>query len=325
MQPHPTPDSTAAAATRGVSSAFAPPSAREVAVLQRMLGATQVPGVEQLRDQVRMLLVHPDSDAALRIYSLHPDTPSPGSAPPGRVRLDPFPVLSPQGRIVGAISIWVQDGLLRALHFDRHDDQPVFVLPPPERIQVPETAQVAAQVPDAVRVTGGRQARLGQRTVGMPAVLAARVPAAPAALSAAPAAPRRARRMSGIAAGVLLLAVIGVVAFSAGASRGVDLDAARASGTAAGASEGAASGAVLGTWLGSTEGTLAGRVSTYRPAFDTAQKQVMATARAEKLAAQQAAEKAAAAAAAAVVAAPRSTDNTSCAGYRDASGYWVCS
>lgn len=277
----------------------APPGAREVELLHRMLGAMQADGVEQLRDQVRMLQVHPNSDAALRIYVLHPDAPRAGVVSAGRMRLDPFPVRSPHGRRIGELSIWVEDGLLRALHYDRQDQQPVLVLPQPDWLELPAApAPVLAPAPVAVATE-------------QPEQLVESLPE-----------PRRARSMLAVALGVMLLIAIAVVGFSIGASSGADLDAARAEGAAAGASDGAARGDVMGTYLGTTEGALNGRVSTYRPAFDAAQQRTMAAARAERLEAQRIAKEQAAAAAAA---APRSTDNTSCPGYRDATGYWVCS
>ena len=79
-------------------------------VLHLILGALEIPGVEQLRDQVRMLHVAPGSDATCRIYAVHPSTPRAGVSSDARTRLEPLVVRSPQGRIVGELAIWVEPG-----------------------------------------------------------------------------------------------------------------------------------------------------------------------------------------------------------------------
>lgn len=332
-----TPESYAA-----LAPGLAAPTDRELAVLARALEAAAVPGAAQLRDQVRMVQVLPGSDPTTRIYLVHPDAPrAPWPTDAGRAALPSLAVRTPTGRVIGDVTVWVEAGHLRALSFRRTDGQPALALPRPEWIELPTTAALAPSATPAAATVATRSTteqedvRARARAAGaLQALTGARVVAAGPAepivaptsdMSAAPAthpSPARRtrldRRIVRAALAALALAAI-VAAFSIGRSGGADLDAARADGAATGAAAGADAGEVLGAFAGDAEGRIAGRLSTYQDSFDAARTRALAQARREALA-----RRRAAAAAASAAAAPTFVDNTSCSGYRDSRGYWVC-
>lgn len=292
-----------------------PPSERELAILRRVLGAVQVDGVEHLVDQLRMLQVAPGSEPTCRIYLVHGDAPRSGFAREGRDRLPVcFPVRTPQDRVIGEIMLWVDHGHLRALQFVRHDSQAALTLPDPEWIEV-----APREVPASVRGHGAMQALAGVRAFGDEPVR--RPPVAQAAAS-----PRHRHRgvvVTSLALSILLLAA---AAFLTARSGGVDLDLARQAGAAEGSATGAKHGEIAGRFAGSIEGRLAGRDSTYRAAYDSARTRALAVARRDALRRRRAAEaRAAEARAAAAAPAPAAYPNPStCYGYRDSSGNWIC-
>lgn len=305
MEPLPTRDPHAAPTVS--EAALRPLGQREVEILHRVLDACRVDGIEQLLDHVRIAQVDPRSDATCRIYVVHPDAPRAPFAADGRAKLGSFPVRSPHGRVIGEVGVWVEFGHLRALQYATHDaSHPAMVLPPPESIEVP-TIEPAPSSAQPATVTGGRQAILGLRALGT-------IPSAPAVVET----PVRSRRTSMLLAGLVMLGlVIAIATFLLGASRGADLDAARAEGAAAGAALGAEHGEVAGAFAGATEGELAGRGSTHQTSFIAARARAIAVARREAVLERQRAAAAAAAAAPSYV-------NYSCSGYRDSYGNWIC-
>lgn len=301
--------------TTNPAAALLPPGDRELAILGRVLEATQVEGIETLRDQLRMLQVAPSSDATCRIYVVHPDAPRSSYSREGRSKLPHrFPVHTPQRRLLGEVNVWVEDGHLRALQYVMVDSQVSFGLPRPEWIDVP-----AAPIPAAVRLPGAMQSMNGVWVLGASPVRsivrdAGPVSPADAPASAANAAAHPARRVLAIVAASLLVLAIAAAAFIGGRNGGADLDAARASGAAAGTAAGAADGETLGSFDGDTQGRIAGRSSTYQPSFITAKARALAAARRAE---QQRRSDAAAAAFTA-------TYGVLCPGSVDANGNWLC-
>ncbi|MEO6867776.1 MAG: hypothetical protein ABI200_07120 [Gaiellales bacterium] len=118
-------------------------------------------------------------------------------------------------------------------------------------------------------------------------------------------------------------------AFWVGHSGGADLGAARTAGTDAGEEQGLRHGAAAGTFTGRVEGERAGYSSTWQAAYDQARATRVKAARQAALkrrrAAKAAAAEAAVVAAAATAGRAQYADNTTCSGYRDARGYWICS
>lgn len=325
MEIHATEQGAQSGSQPGVGAVPSLPTERELAILRRVLGAVAVPGVEQLVEQLRMLRVSPVSDATCRIYLVHPDAPRSRFARGERRALPPrFPVHSPAGRVVGEIAVWVQQGYLCALQYVAHGPNEAMVLPAPERIVVP-----SREVPAEVRVRSGRQALAGVQALGVDPVRAPTTPT-DAARHRMPSARRvaGARRLHPLLAALaLLVAGLAGAAFMATYSRGADVAAARQAGATAGAALGAEHGEVAGRFAGDVEGRRAGRSATYPSAFVAARDRERARMRRQAAERRRAAEVAGAAAAAAPVpvAAPAvAPDNTTCPGYRDARGYWIC-
>ena len=287
-----------------------PPSARELAILRRVLGAAQVDGVERLLDQLRMLQVAPGSDTTTRIYLIPPGAPRAGFSREGRAKLPVrVPVRSRQGRVIGDVSVVVEDGLLRALQYVRHDAQPSLMLPDAGMLELPAPPAPQPDLPAAIRTLAARQAIDGLLMVEPEAV----EPATPTREVQVTASPRRVSRMlAALAFGALLL-LLAAAGLWAGRSGAADLDAARAAGTADGARDGAAQGDAAGTFAGSIEGDLAGRNATYGPAFTATRARVLKSEQAAAL------ERARAKAAATQLPNP-----SSCVGYW-ADVTWVCS
>ncbi len=287
-----------------------PPTERELVILRRMLGALASEGADALLDQLRMVQVAPSSDETMRIYLVHGDAPRSSCSRDARAKVIALPVRSPAGRVIGEAAVWVDHGHLRALQYVAFDGRPALMLPHPEWIELP---QVEPAVPMAVCVRGAREALVGIRIL-RDSQLAAAAPAAP---------PHRGVALRRVVAPalVLLLLALALAVFSLGRSGGVDLDAARAAGTAAGAVDGSAHGEIAGSFNAVTEGELAGRASTWQTAHDTARAQTLKQARQAALARRQAAQGAAAAAAAAQAV---SVNPSTCLGYRDSRGVWVC-
>ncbi|MCZ4495821.1 MAG: hypothetical protein JWM25_404 [Thermoleophilia bacterium] len=306
---------TETAATTSHAPIPLPITAQEAAILRRILGAATFDGAAELLDQVRMLQLLPASDATFRIYVQHPDAPRSSFSRGGRTKIPvSTPVWHPEGRVIGKVDIWVDDGQLRALNYASTTARAAMMLPNPDWVVVPLAA--------------------APRPAPVPAPLEATAPATSVAPTVAPAPGPRGRSLIRSVATViaaLLLVTILATAFALGRARGGTE--ATTSSTAAvqeARTAGAADGAALGSLRGFTEGELAGRASTYQASFDATQAAALAKVRAAARAkAQQAREaaaaKAAAAAAQAAQAAPRNTNNTTCSGYRDSRGYWICS
>ncbi len=278
----------------------APPTERELAILERVLRTAHVDDVATLRSQLRMLQVAPSSDATCRIYLLHPDAPRSSFAREGRSKLPHrYPVYTPKRRLLGEVNVWVEDGHLRALQYVTPEGQGGFGLPRPDWIEVP-----AAPITADVRVAGAMQSMSGAWALGTDPVRAVTTEVETTAPSRRP-----------IAFVLLTLAALAlaIVAFMGGQGSGADLDAARAAGTDAGAVAGTADGDTLGTFDGDTQGRIAGRASTYEPALTAAKARALAAAR---RAAKQRSDAAAATFAA--------TYGFTCPGSVDANGNWIC-
>ena len=288
-----------------------PPTERELAILQRILDATHVTGIETLRDQLRMLQVAPSSDATCRIYLVHPDAPKSSYSREGRRKIAPgFPVHTPQRRLLGEVNVWVEDGHLRALQYVMPDARDALALPRPEWVDVPPPP-----IPASVRLPGAMQSMSGVWALGASPVrefAAEPVTAAPTTSSN-----RSVRRILEVVAATLCVLAIAAAAFIGGRSGGEDLDAARAAGADAGAIAGEPDGATLGAFDGDTQGRTAGRASTYQTSFIAARAQGIAAARRAKLLAEQRRSDAAKAAFTA-------TYGFLCTGSVDANGNWAC-
>lgn len=305
-----------------------PPTDRELAILRRVLRAETVAGVEQLVDQLRMIQVAPVSDSTCRVYLVHPDAPrSPFARDDRRTLPTRFPVRTPSGRVAGEIAVWVQQGHLCALQYVSHGSTDAMVLPDPEWVQVP------TQVPGEVLVRAARQALAGVQAVGTdptpPPAPAAPAPAVPAAAPTRATGEGRRRLHPLLAALALLVGALAVAAFMAAFARGADVESARSAGLAAGAAQGAEHGEVAGRFAGDLEGRVAGRNLAYPPAFVAARARERAVMRRDAAERRRAAAAAASASTAATARAPvlaptPVADNTSCAGFRDARGYWIC-
>jgi hypothetical protein len=295
-----------------LSGAPTAPTERELAILHRVLATTTVDGAAQLRDQLRMLHVAPSSDATMRIYLVHPDAPRAAVSRDARAKVITVPVRAVHGHRIGEVSIWVGHGHLCALQYVPYDGRPSLTLPDPALLDLPTDAP---EPPIEVCVRGARAALLGVRVLrhaDLPQVGAFATPAR-----------FHPGRVATIALALLVL-TLAAIAFAIGSSGArPDLDAARSAGAAAGTRDATTNGDIAGTFAGSTEGALAGRASTYQASYDRAHARTIALARRAALKRRQAAEAKAAAAAAA--AAPVYANNTTCSGYRDSNGYWVCS
>jgi hypothetical protein len=232
MEPVLTPEMIRAAAPN--AELPTPPGEREVALLQRVLDWSDVDGVEQLRAQIRGLLVAPLSDATARIYLHHADMPRAPFSAEGRSKL-PGSVLvrSPQGHLIGHLSVWVDGGLLRALQFVRHDAQPALTLPPPEWLELPASAPTPSTPEPSVATRAPRR--------------------------------RRMRWLVAVAA-LVLVAAIAATALLVARAGGADVDVARRAGAQAGTAAGLADGSIFGAFAGANEGQLAGHMSTYAAA-----------------------------------------------------------
>lgn len=305
---------TGAHAGAGTNPALVPvpPTQRELTILRRMLGAIAGDGVGELVDQLRMLHVAPSSDETMRIYFLHGDAPRSACSRDARTKLVALPVRTPAGRIIGETAVWVDHGHLCALQYVAFDGRPALMLPHPDWIELPP---VEPEVPMSVCVRGAREALDGVRLVRD-----ATLTAAPASETAS-VTPRRAPGLVLAGALVLVMLALALAAFALGRSGGADLDAARAAGATAGSLAGAEHGDIAGSFNGMLEGELAGRESTWQTAHDTARAQTLKQARQAALARRTAAQDAAAAAAAQATTVNAST----CFGYRDSRGFWVCS
>jgi hypothetical protein len=280
---------------------------RELGLLRRILGVADVPGVEQLRDQVRGLQVAPGSDATCRIYLAHPDMPRAAFGSGERTRLPGrYLVRSPQGHLIGEVVVWVEQGLVRALQFVRHDEQPALTLPPAAWLELPDTARPDSKA--SALVLAAQQGLTGVRALMAPEPTAV----APTSITAASATRSWIPRIVGMLLALCVLA-LATMAFATARSSGADLDAARAAGTRAGTAAGTRDGATMGTFAGSIEGELAGRMSTYAAARRNA-----------VLAAQRAARRKAAADLAAARAAAYPNPST-CIGYWATDTTWACS
>jgi len=287
---------------------------REEAILRVILATASFAGALQLLEQVRMLQLEPSSDATCRIYVLHPDAPRSAYSRAGRIRIPGrYPVRSSEGTELGELAVWVDQGHLRALQYVSVAERAPMTLPPVEWVRV--DSAVAA----AVRTRGAAQAVAGIRAfTSVPVVAQARADATAGSVGIG-----RVRVRTVIAVAMCVTALM-MTAFLLGHSGGADVDAARAAGERTGAQQGTAEGAIEGNLRGTTEGALAGRASTYQAAYDTALAQVRFTAvRRAALAART--RKAAAAQSAPAVVPNSSGDVTSCSGYRDGRGYWICS
>lgn len=318
MEPVLTPEMIRAAAPEIVLPT--PPGEREVALLGRVLGWSDVDGAALLRDQVRGLHVMPGSDATSRIYLVHPDAPRATFSIDGRTRLPgQYLVRSPRGHVIGQLMVWIEHGHLRALQFVRHDAQPALTLPPPSWLVVPEHAALPQQAPPPqpvadepasvppVLVTGAQHAVGGVRALVEPQ---------PVRMSAAAPEPRPGIPWTAIAAVMACALALATAALLIARAGGADVDAARSAGASAGEAAGIRDGSTLGTFAGSVEGELAGRMSTY----DTARAVAFAKAkRAEQAKAAKAAKELAAARAAAF------PNPSTCIGYWATDTTWVCS
>ncbi|MCW2956260.1 MAG: hypothetical protein JWO69_1129 [Thermoleophilia bacterium] len=286
MASNPTSQVHVAPAAAGHTLTPAPLSSQEADILRRILAGASFDGAAELLDQVRMLQLLPASDTTSRFYVLHGDAPRSSYSPDARAKLpEPVAVRRPDGRVVGHFHVWVDHGHLRALQYTWAGERAPMTLPSPEWVGAP------AVVPAVVPATAQRR----------------RLPAAAMVLV------------------TLIALALAAGAFAFGHASGADVDAARATGEQAGRDAGAVDGTVEGTFRGATEGAIAGRASTYQPAFDAARAEVEAAARTAARQARVRAAAAAKAAAAAAVQAPTNIDNTSCSGFRDARGYWICS
>lgn len=301
-------------AHRGVPG---PPSDRELAILERVLASAEVPGVDALRDQLRMLQVAPESTPTCRIYLLHPDAPRSGFSRQGRARIPGTSnVRWLDGSVLGGISLAVQDGHLRALQYVAYTGRDPLTLPPAEWV---EAAGEASAAP-------ARRSVPAPRPVPVPQLAPAPVPAAhPGAArvdydAERPTSPVASRRRRGrtVAAMALACALLMAAAFAYAWSNGADVAAAQGAGRQDGRALGAEHGAIFGTWRGQVEGELAGRAATYQEAYDEARAAVRTRARQQRRRQAVLAEREAAAAQAAAAAAGP------CPGYYDARGVYRC-
>jgi hypothetical protein len=297
-------DTHARSSREGAARLPMPPTDRELAILRRVLGAMQVPGIEQLLDQLRMLQVSPLSDATCRIYLVHPDAPRSTFAREERSTLPTrCAVRTPGGRETGQVVVWVQHGHLCALQYVVPGPAGAMTLPDPDWIELP-TRKVDGQV----RAHAARQALAGVRAIGADVVRVSAPVVEPAAASG-----QRLPRLTQLAL-ALCVALLAIAAYLSAYGQGADLAAARDAGATAGAEQGIQDGQAAGLFAGDAEGRLAGRAAGYGPAFVAARTRVEAQLQRE------ATERERAAAAARTA----SLDNTTCAGYRDARGYWIC-
>ena len=304
MAAHTTPDSTDAAASAQHTQVPAPIGAHEAALLRRILSASSFPGATQLLEQVHTLYLAPAvSDANFRIYIQHPETPRAPFSLDGRAQIPGHAsARQPDGRLVADLDVWVERGHLRAMHLRWAGDRVPMTLPSAESVVVDTTPAAAATT----------------TTNATPVVASTSFAPSSVPLAAG------LRKLALVLGALCALAVI-ATAFLIGRSGGADLAAARDAGQRAGQQQGTADGAVLGAFQGSTEGALAGRLSTYQPTFDATLAAARAKQRAAAAKAKRDREAAAAAAAATAYTPPSYADNTSCSGYRDARGYWICS
>lgn len=338
---HTTENGARTSSAPGAAPLPSPPTDRELAILRRVLDAATVDGVECLRDQLRMLQVAPVSDATCRIYLVHPDAPRSAFARDGRSSLPTrFPVRTPLGRLTGEITVWVQHGHLCALQYVGYGPTVPILLPPAEWIELPEP-----EVPIAIRARAAQQALAGVQVIGEPPVPeleqppadapaeAAAAAAAPPAIAAAPdvAAARAPREPATVerpwlryflwATLALCVLALAIVAFVTAYGRGADVAGARTAGAMAGSQLGAEHGEIAGRFAGDVEGRAAGRSATYPSAFVASRNRTQAELR------RAATERQQARASAAATPPPSFTpvgDVTTCPGYRDADGFWIC-